>query len=219
MALALVGSILLLISTYLPHVVVRHTERRDRSFSLWDLLKLDDVAATSVSVRVAIAIVGNVAYFGLRGRRWMRNPLAPRAWAFAMVVVNLLVLLHVVRLSSGFESDIVNVSRGSGYYLVIAAGIAMIAGSGVGVVAPQRASATSDKTSGSKPITDAGSSHTTRTGPSASVQSEKRDRPPVPPPYSPDVAARLRQLKSLLDDELITQDEFDTRRTKILDDL
>jgi hypothetical protein len=218
MALAFVGSILLLISTFLPHIVAQFPEGGSHSSTLWDLLRLYETPSTDVSIPVAMSVAVNTSFFAIRVRKWFRN-FRPRVWTVLAVAINLLTMIRLITISSEFESQIATLSRGTGFYLMILACIVMVAGSVLSVVAPQRASATSGKASGSKPLTNAGSSDTTRAAPSASFQSDKRERPPVPAPYSPDIAARLRQLKSLLDDSLITQEEYDTRRTKILDDL
>jgi hypothetical protein len=186
---------------------------------MWESVKIEGFSPWTISIPIVVAIAFNALHLGRRLRFISRRAtLAPRAWALLILAINLIITFQVIRVSASFDSS-VTLRRGSGFYLMILAGGLMVVGSVVGVVAPQRASATSERASGSKPLTDAGSLDARRAGSSASVQTDNRERPPVPPPYSPDVAARLRQLKSLLDDELITQDEYDTRRTKILDAL
>ncbi|MBZ5736975.1 SHOCT domain-containing protein [Nocardioides mangrovi] len=52
---------------------------------------------------------------------------------------------------------------------------------------------------------------------SANLRTPPPAAPVVPPDATPTVATRLRELKGLLDEDLITQDEYAARRQAILD--
>lgn len=190
MTVAVAASVLLFASTFLPHVVTPFPH----SYSLWDVLNFEDRSRVNIATQIALAIAVNALYFIRRVRRsWLRSPRALRLWALLALIVNVVVVIEVIDLSAGFDSETVDLTRGLGFYLMIISAVCMVVGSLVGVLAPQRAADI--------------------------AQIETVPPAPPPPKQSPDAAARLRQLKSLLDDGLLTQEEYDTRRQRILDDI
>jgi hypothetical protein len=152
MASALFGSSLLLLSTFLDHVVADvpgfSADGERPGASLWDLQGFDGSSSSGVSIPIVLAILINSAYFATQTRQIQSlGPLVQPAVAFLALVVNVIVVFQVAGASTRYDEEIAfllgPVDRGAGFSMMIVAGIFMVLGSLVafgsllGVVTPQ----------------------------------------------------------------------------------